>query len=200
MFEALGRVIYRRRRWVVALAVAFVVFAGVWGTGVFGAMTGGGFEDPDSESSRAAAVAAQALGRDSADVVVLYRSDDLHRRRPRLPDARWTDSLARCRERPRRPDDDLLGHRSPRAWSAPTGTSTFAVLQLAGDVDDEDAIAPDPRPSCTRPGCTTQIGGNAVVNTDINGQVSADIARAETISLPILLVLLVIIFGSLAAA
>ena len=50
MFEALGRVTYRRRRWVVALALAFVVFAGVWGTGVFGALTGGGFEDPDSDS------------------------------------------------------------------------------------------------------------------------------------------------------
>src|SRR5215212_129775 len=77
MFEALGRVIYRRRRVVVALSVAFVVFAGVWGTGVFGAMTSGGFEDPDSESSKAAEVAAETLGRNSADVVVLYRSDDL---------------------------------------------------------------------------------------------------------------------------
>ena len=77
MFEALGRVMYRRRRWVVALTLAFVVFAGVWGTGVFGAMTGGGFEDPDSESSRAAEVAAQAFGRDSADVVVLYRTIEL---------------------------------------------------------------------------------------------------------------------------
>src|SRR3954470_13348352 len=77
MFEALGRVMYRRRRWVVALSLAFVVFAGVWGTGVFGAMTGGGFDDPGSESAKAARVAAQALGRDSSDAVVLYRSDDL---------------------------------------------------------------------------------------------------------------------------
>ena len=61
MFESLGRVIYRRRRWVVALAVAFVVFAGVWGTGVFSAMTGGGFEDPDSDSSCAATSAAREL-------------------------------------------------------------------------------------------------------------------------------------------
>ena len=45
MFEGLGRVIYRRRRWVVAAAVAFVVFAGVWGTGVFASMTGGGLAD-----------------------------------------------------------------------------------------------------------------------------------------------------------
>ena len=50
------------------------------------------------------------------------------------------------------------------------------------------------------PGLQTQIGGNAVVNQDINDRVSADIARAETISMPILLVLLVLIFGSFAAA
>ena len=55
MFEALGRVMYRRRRWVVALALVLVAFAGVWGTGVFGELTGGGFDDPSSESSRAAA-------------------------------------------------------------------------------------------------------------------------------------------------
>src|SRR5688500_18101136 len=77
MFESLGRVIYRRRRWVVALALAFVAFAGVWGTGVFSAMTGGGFEDPDSDSSRAAEVAERELGRAGGDVVILYSSDDL---------------------------------------------------------------------------------------------------------------------------
>ena len=77
MFEALGRVTYRRRRWVVGLALLFVVFGGVWGTGVFGSLTGGGFEDPDSESSRAAQVAAEKLGRGGGDVVALYRSDDL---------------------------------------------------------------------------------------------------------------------------
>ena len=90
MFEALGRVMYRRRRWVVALALAFVAFAGVWGTGVFGAMTGGGFEDPDSDSSRAGEVAERELGRDGADVVVLYRSDDLTVDDPALPRPRST--------------------------------------------------------------------------------------------------------------
>src|SRR3712207_8419010 len=45
-----------------------VVFAGVWGTGVFGHMTGGGFEDPDSESSRALEVAERELGRAGDDV------------------------------------------------------------------------------------------------------------------------------------
>ena len=49
----------------------------MWGTGVFGQLTGGGFEDPDSESTRASEVAAAELGREGSDVIVLYRSDEL---------------------------------------------------------------------------------------------------------------------------
>src|SRR4051812_33446800 len=77
MFEALGRVIYRRRRWVVSLALLLVAAAAVWGTGVFGKLTGAGFDDPGSESAHAAQAAAAHLGRDGADVVVLYSSRDL---------------------------------------------------------------------------------------------------------------------------
>src|SRR4051812_42440801 len=197
MFEALGRVMYRRRRWVVALAVAFVVFAGVWGTGVFGAMTGGGFEDPGSESSKAAEVAAQALGRNSADAVVLYRSDDLTVDDPGFRTG-VEQSLTAV-------PADLLA-TTTTFWS--TGSpalvstdrhATYAVLQFADAADDQDAIAAI-RDDVHAPGLQVQIGGNAVVNQDINDRVSADIARAESISMPILLVLLVIIFGSFAAA
>src|SRR3954471_19368724 len=197
MFEALGRVMYRRRRWVVALAVAFVVFAGVWGTGVFGAMTGGGFEDPGSESSRAAEVAAQALGRDSSDAVVLYRSENLTVDDPGFRTA-VDQSLAAV-------PADLLAQTTTfftTGFPALVSTdrhATYAVLQFADGVDDADAIAAI-RADVHAPGLRTQVGGNAVVNQDINDRVSADIARAETISMPILLVLLVIIFGSFAAA
>src|SRR3712207_4265736 len=90
MFEALGRVIYRRRRWVAALTLAFVVFAGVWGTGVFGHMTGGGFEDPDSESSRALEVAERELGRAGDDVIVLWSSDEMTVDDPAFADRKST--------------------------------------------------------------------------------------------------------------
>jgi uncharacterized membrane protein YdfJ with MMPL/SSD domain len=197
MFEALGRVMYRRRRLVVALSVAFVVFAGVWGTGVFGSMTGGGFEDPGSESSKAAEVAADRLGRDSADVVILYRSDDLTVDDPAYETA-VTQSLDGL-------DADLLA-RTTTFWAtgAPQLVSTdrhdtYAVLQIADDADEEEAVAAI-REDLRAPGLQPQIGGNEVINLDINDRVSSDIARAESISLPILMVLLVLIFGSFAAA
>jgi uncharacterized membrane protein YdfJ with MMPL/SSD domain len=198
MFEALGRVMYRRRRWVVAISLAFVVFAGVWGTGVFGAMTDGGFEDPGSESSRAFEVAERELGRDGADVVVLYRSDDLSVEDPAYETA-VTASLDALPADVIEATTTFWTTGSDQLVSA-DGRSTYAVLQLSTDGVDRDQALSEIRADLHADGLETQIGGNAVVERDINDRVSADIARAETISLPILAVLLVLIFGSLASA
>lgn len=199
MFESLGRVIYRRRRWVVALALAFVVLGGVWGTGVFSAMTGGGFEDPDSDSSRAAEVAAQELGRAGGDVVVLYSSDDLT-----VDDAAYADAVTASLEG--LPASAAVEQAvtyfdtgAPQLASEDRH-STFAVLTLAGNDDEREAGLEVIESDLSAPGLDVQIGGGTTINRDINDQVSADIAQAESISLPILTVLLVIIFGSFAAA
>jgi uncharacterized membrane protein YdfJ with MMPL/SSD domain len=199
MFESLGRVIYRRRRWVVALALAFVVFAGVWGTGVFSAMTGGGFEDPDSDSSRAAEVAAQELGRSGGDVVVLYSSDALTVDDPAFADAVAT-SLAELPASAGVEQAVTYFDTGAPQLASEDGHATFAVLTLAGSEDQREAGLEVIESELTAPGLDVTIGGGATINRDINAQVSADIATAESISLPILTVLLVIIFGSFAAA
>ncbi|MGY1670368.1 MMPL family transporter [Geodermatophilus sp. SYSU D00710] len=198
MFEALGRVVYRRRRAVLALSALAVVLAGVWGTGVFGRLTGSGFEDPASESARAAELAVRELGRDSADVVVLYRSDDLVVDDPAYREA-VTASLA-----------GLPGGVVERTTTwFDTGAeplvsedrrSTYAVLQLAGDADERIDAVEVVEAELSAPGLDVAIGGGTTVERDINERVAADIARAEMISLPVLAVLLVVVFGSLTAA
>ncbi len=75
MFGTLARSMYQRRGIVLSLAAAFLVFAGVWGTGVFGELSAGGFGDPGSESARATDRLDSALGRSGADVIVVYSSD-----------------------------------------------------------------------------------------------------------------------------
>ncbi|MGY1606333.1 MULTISPECIES: MMPL family transporter [unclassified Geodermatophilus] len=198
MFEALGRVVYRRRRAVLALSALAVVLAGVWGTGVFGRLTGSGFEDPASESARAAELAVRELGRDSPDVVVLYRSDDLVVDDPAYREA-VTASLA-----------GLPGGVVERTTTwFDTGAeplvsedrrSTYAVLQLAGDADERIDAVEVVEAELSAPGLDVAIGGGTTVERDINERVAADIARAEMISLPVLAVLLVVVFGSLTAA
>ena len=198
MFEALGRVTYRRRRWVVALSLLLVLGGGAWGVGVFGSLTGGGFEDPDSDSSRAVEVAERELGRSGGDVVVLYSSDDLTVDDPAFAEA-VTSTLADL------PDDVVTAAVTWYDTPAPflvseDRTATYAVLTLAGDEDARAAALEAIEGDLAAPGLQTQVGGGTVINRDVNERVSSDIATAETISMPILAVLLVVIFGSLAAA
>jgi uncharacterized membrane protein YdfJ with MMPL/SSD domain len=199
MFERLGRTMFRRRRLVVLLALASAVFAGVWGTQVFGSLVGGGFDDPSSESTQASNLADKQLGRADADVVVLYRSPTLTVDDPAFQSA-VTQTVAAL------PGDVV--EKSSTFWSTHSAGlvskdrhSTYAVLVLRGDNDAErsDGLkAIDDQ--LAAPGLQTKVGGAAAVNRDVNERVSADIATAETLSMPVLLILLVVIFGSLAAA
>ena len=65
-------------------------------------------------------------------------------------------------------------------------------------MDSYEAISP--RLHEEPDGLSVQLGGNEAIASDITNQVGEDIARAETLSIPIVLVLLVVIFGGLTAA
>ncbi|MET0741534.1 MAG: MMPL family transporter [Candidatus Nanopelagicales bacterium] len=202
MFESLGHLVYRRRRVVLGLAAAFVVIALVWGTGVFGRLSGGGFEDPNSESSRALAVAEDRLGRQATDVVVVYT--DLAG--SGVDDPAFQAAVQGTLDR--LPVDQVASVTS--YWStggapqfvADDGQSTYAALQLVGDTEeDREAAYEEIADELVAPGqVETLRGGQVPTFVGVNEQVTEDIAAAESISLPILFVLLVVVFGSLAAA
>ncbi|GAA4703990.1 MMPL family transporter [Phytohabitans rumicis] len=199
MFERLGRTMVRRRWWVVSLALAFMAFGGVWGTQVFGALTTEGFDDPASESSRAVERAEATLGRTGNDVVVLYSSPTMTVDDPAFQRA-VTETLDAL------PDGVVAGAVTYWSTTSPALIShdrhaTYAVLTLAGDDETQRGEALEQiEDELAAPGLQTQVGGITAVSRDIGEQVAADIALAETISIPVLLVLLVLVFGSLAAA
>ena len=80
------------------------------------------------------------------------------------------------------------------------------MLQLTGADDAArhktyDAIKTELTPaSLAASGVTAQVGGTVPMEVAINTEVTADIAKAEGFSMPVLLILLLVIFGSLAAA
>src|SRR5262245_55764308 len=76
MFQALGRFVTSGRRVIVVVALLVAVAAGAWGVGVFGSLTNGGFDDPNSESARAAALLESRIERTSPDLVVLVSNPD----------------------------------------------------------------------------------------------------------------------------
>jgi trehalose monomycolate/heme transporter len=200
VFEAWGRFIYRRRRLVLLAAVVTVVGAAVWGSGVFGSLqSGGGFAAPGSQSQQASDLATKAFGRDTADVVVLYRSATMTVADPAYRQA-VTGTLAAL------PHDKVLSAvtywttHSPQ-FAGAGGHETYAVLRLAG-ADDAAQIKAYEAISgkLAAPGLTEVTGGQIPTEQAINSQVKSDIGRAEGLSMPVLLILMLVIFGSLAAA
>jgi uncharacterized membrane protein YdfJ with MMPL/SSD domain len=199
MFESLGRLMFRRRRLVLAAAGVFIVVAAIWGTGVFGSLSGGGFQDPNSDSARAAQLAARAFGRHQPDVVVLYSSSTLT-----VDDAAFRTAvkrtLAALPTRYVAKTTSYWNTKAPGLVSADRH-ATYAVLELTGADGDarQDALA-QIEDQLAAPGLTTRVGGEVAVGRDGDTQVARDIARAERLSMPLLLVLLVVVFGALAAA
>jgi trehalose monomycolate/heme transporter len=200
MFESWGRVVYRRRRLVLVVALIVVAFAGAWGTGVFGRLqSGGGFTPPDSQSQRSANLAAAAFGRDAGDVVVLYSSGTLNVRSPAFRDA-VTGTLERLPRSDVQSVTTYWSTGSPRFVSA-SGHETYAVLEMAGATDDARQTSYNAiKGQLDAPAVQTQVGGQVPTYEAISKQVTSDIGRAEAFSLPVLLILMMVIFGSLAAA
>jgi uncharacterized membrane protein YdfJ with MMPL/SSD domain len=205
MFESWGRVLYRRRRLALGITLLAVVFAAVWGTGVFGRLSSGSnFTPPTSPSQREASRANQVFGRNDADVVVLYRSAAMTVADPAYRQA-VTGALGSL------PRADVA--RVSTYWSTGSANlvstdrhATYAVLQLTGANDQArqqsyKAIKADLDPAgLAASGVTARTGGQVPMEAAINSEVTADIAKAEGFSMPVLLVLLLVIFGSLAAA
>jgi trehalose monomycolate/heme transporter len=201
MFEALGRNVFHHRRLTLLIAGLVLASGAIWGIGVFRALQpSGGFTPPGSPSQTEANVAARAFGRDDGDVIVLYAGrDHLTVASPAYRSA-VTTSLARLPAARVSSVQTYWSTGDPRLETA-NGRISYAVVELAGGSDSArtanyDAIRND----FPAPGLTVRVGGQIPTEAAINSQVSSDIGRAEAISLPVLLILLTIIFGSLAAA
>jgi RND superfamily putative drug exporter len=200
MFESWGHAIYRRRLTALLIALAAVAAAAVWGSGVFGALeSAGGFSPPSSQSQQESNLAAKTFGRNSADVVVLYRSAGLTVADPAYR-AAVTRSLAAL------PHGKVTSAQTYWSTGSPGLVSrdrhqTYAVLQLAGSSDTARAKSYDAiRSGLSAPGLHVLVGGTLPTERAINNEVKADIGRAEALSMPVLLILLTVIFGGLVAA
>jgi uncharacterized membrane protein YdfJ with MMPL/SSD domain len=205
MFEAWGRVLYRRRRLTLIVTLVLVAFAAAWGTGVFGKLSSGSdFTPPSSQSQREVKAAAQVFGRNDADVIVLYRSATMT-----VADPAYRQAVTAALKNLPRADvasvTTYWSSGSARLASADRH-ATYAVLQLTGADDAArhktyDAIRSRFTPaSLTAAGVTAKVGGSVATEAAINSEVTANIGKAEGFSMPVLLILLLVIFGSLGAA
>ncbi|WP_307798095.1 MMPL family transporter [Actinoplanes flavus] len=181
------------------VALVAVLGAGVWGFGVFGQLTEGGYHDPNSESGRAAEVITATTEGRSGDVIAVYTPDQGTIDDPELG-TRIKDRLAALPKSAVNAQTSYWDQQAPD-FAAEDKSSGVAVITLVGsdDAAKMESYA-DIEDSFTVPGAHVQLAGGIPLGHASSERSTEDLAFAEMVSLPIVLILLLVIFGSLVAA
>jgi RND superfamily putative drug exporter len=199
MFYKLGQVIVIRARLVLTLGLVVLAASAVLGVGVFGRLLGGGFDNPASASSRATALLNQKFGGEP-DMIFLVHARTGTVSSPAVA-AAGTALAARLAADPR-----LKGVTSYWATSSPglrskDSTDGLILTRVVGNDTQAAKTATALLTSyahLNNSAVTVRIGG--ALGTDITTQVTKDLAVAESIAVPLTLVLLMLAFGSVVAA
>ncbi|TIC85038.1 MMPL family transporter [Nocardioides sp. GY 10113] len=202
MIDRWSNIVAHRARLVLVLGLLLVAAAGVYGVGVFDSLSRGGFDDSSAEGYRELSAERALFGNQSVDVVAIYTSDDLTADQPAfrrevaaVVDGLPADAVARVVPYYAAPDAGLV---------TPDGHSAQVLISLAGDSQDDyldnyEEIRPGLDASGAA-GLHTDVAGAYASFTDVNEITAEDLERAEIISMPIVVLLALLIFGSLVAA
>ena len=200
MLERLGGFVYRRARLVLAVTVVVLAGAAVLGMGAFGKLQSGGFDDPNSQSSRATAAIADRFGGQANLVLLVHPSTgSVDSADARTAGTRLTARLTG--------EPDLTNVASYWTTGSPTmksrdGSDAIAVAHVTGNntqVADRTKAILAKYVTSSGP-VTVTAGGDAAIGRDISSQVGKDLGIAESIAVLITLLLLVLAFGSVVAA
>ncbi|HEY8869754.1 MAG TPA: MMPL family transporter [Candidatus Limnocylindrales bacterium] len=197
-FERLGRLVVRRRRWVVAgWAIALVVAAPL-ALRVGGLLRPGGFTLDNLESARAERLLRDELGTPSSAVVILLHSDTLAAGSPAF-EAAAANATATVAGVPH--VTGIASHLlAPRQVSA-DGHTAYDVVFLDYSADDSPAALPIIQSRIRDvPDLTVGIAGGPAFYGDVQAVSESDLRRSEVISLPLAGLALLLVFGSVVAA
>jgi RND superfamily putative drug exporter len=188
---------------VVALAALLTVITAVFGIPVAAHLSAGGFQDPGSESARAAQMLSEKF--QQSDQQLLFTVSHPAGAQSSAASTVGTDIVTLLDASP-----TVLGVTSP--WTSPPaaaaellstdGTTGLIMATMSGGENKAQDYAADLAKQVVgdRDGVTVKAGGSSMIMKQINEQTMHDLIRMEVIAVPLSAVVLVWVFGGLAAA
>jgi putative drug exporter of the RND superfamily len=205
MLARFGSFVVRRRRATLVGVLLLTVAAAVFGGGVARNLIAGGFEPAGAESVRAEEVLEEEFGQQQPNVVLVVTANDgnVDSEPTRAAGTAITEFVAGFEHVDIAVSYWTLGDPPPLRGS--DGDNALVMAHVEGDDTEAieradelvDALEAD---DIGGDAVTVHAGGLAVVNSEITHTIERDLQLAEMIAIPITLVLLVWVFGSIVAA
>ncbi len=190
-------------RRVLAVAGLLLVFAGVFGSSAADHLSAGGFQDPGAASTRAQDLLQHDFQAGDTNLIIEVTSpagvDDQTARAQGLAVVKAVEASPYASQ-----VESYWTAAKTQAASLRSrdGRSALVVARIAGD----DSQAPERAADLTEPltgthdGVTVLGGGIGNAYQQVNDQTKNDLAVAESIAIPITVVVLIWVFGSMVAA
>jgi putative drug exporter of the RND superfamily len=200
VFARWGRFVYRRRRLVAVAAMLLAVASLALAGRASESLSSGGWVVSDSESAAVTERLARDFGAGRSSLIVLYRSEAAPAASESVQGA-IAESLSALAADAR--VADVVGYAETRddRFISTDGSATYVVVQLEA-TDEESIDQVESLRALIRPqeGLTYQLTGYGPLALAANVQSEEDLQRAEAVSLPLALLILVAVFASLVAA
>jgi uncharacterized membrane protein YdfJ with MMPL/SSD domain len=196
----LAAVLGRRRRWVVAAWVAVVVLALPFAARQTEHLTGGGFDVPGSQSLAVSEALQRDFGSQADGISTALKAT------PEATRAERAAAVARVRREVATLEGVTLAPAAAAQARAQLQRTGFALLPLRSDrssdelIDSATTLREDLDPGVAAGGVTPYLIGQPTIWAGMQEISKRDLARAEGSGFPIVALILLIVFGSLAAA
>ena len=204
--RSVGNFVVRHSKLILVLFIGLIAASSFWGFQSFGNLKGGGYDNPNSDSQLVGQLLESEFAVDPAEVVVLV---DL----PTDADAVDANGIPENFELVASLTDELadldgvasvlnyytLG--SPPQLKSEDGKLIYLLVDLENDVDQVPIVAQIVDDyTGNYEGAQVHVAGFGAVTKAINETIEHDIIRAEIVAVPIVILLLLFVFGSLVAA
>ncbi len=190
----------RRRRWVLGAWVAVLVLTLPLAMRQTEHLTGGGFDVPGSQSQVVSEALEKDFGESADGIVVLLRAE------PGAGEAERAAAVDRVRTEVADLDEVTLAPGAAARAQAQLARSDTAVLPLRSErspdelVDSAVILREGLDPGTAEGGVTPYLAGQPTIWAGMQELSKEDLAKAEASGFPIVALILLVVFGSLAAA
>ncbi|HKH64755.1 MAG TPA: MMPL family transporter [Solirubrobacterales bacterium] len=199
--RSLAQVLGRRRRWVVGGWVLIVLFALPFASKQTDHLTGGGFDVPGSQSMKVSESLQDDFGSQADGIAVVLKAE------PGASAADRAAAVARVQKEVATLDDVTLpAPAASQARRQLLAGSDVVLVPLRSALSSDELIDPaatlreDLDPGTVDAGVTPYLVGQPTIWAGMQEISKEDLAKAEGTGFPIVAIILLVVFGSLAAA
>ncbi|HSS32553.1 MAG TPA: MMPL family transporter [Solirubrobacterales bacterium] len=196
----LARFLGRRRRWVVGAWLLIVVLAAPFAMKQTDHLTGGGFDVPGSQSEAVSQSLQNDFGSQADGISVLLKAEDGSSAADRAA------AVDRVRREVAKVEDVTLAPADAARARAELRRTGTALLPLRSDqssdelIDSASDLREDLDPGTAESGVTPYLIGQPTIWAGMQEISKEDLSKAESSGFPIVAIILLVVFGSLAAA